>query len=59
MHGEVSTARLHLLRFAYLLTVGVVGAAAWPEVFRHASACNHYIRALGKREKACNGAASV
>jgi len=35
MQGEVSTARLYLLRFVYLLTAVLVGAGAWPEVIRH------------------------
>jgi hypothetical protein len=35
MQGEVSTARLYLLRFVYIFTAVVVGVGAWPQVIRH------------------------
>jgi len=35
MSEEVSTTRLYLLRFGYLLTIVLVGANAWPALINH------------------------
>ena len=35
MSQEVSTIRLYLLRFGYLLTIVLVGANAWPALINH------------------------
>ena len=35
MSEEVSTIRLYLLRFGYLLTIVLVGANAWPALINH------------------------
>ena len=43
MQDKVSTVRLYLLRFVYLLTVAVVGIPAWSEVVRHSSNAGDFI----------------
>jgi len=43
MQSGISTARLYLLRFVYLLTAVVVGIGAWPQVVRHSGNAGDFI----------------
>ena len=42
MTGEVSTIRLNLLRFGYLLTIVLVGSNAWPALINHEGPWNAF-----------------